>query len=205
MFAVAVGLAAAMSGPANANTVTLDFNSQPTGTLTTFTQSGYTITPQPGDPGDQVTIQNVGGTNVLVDGQPYDVYGSSMTITRTAGGTFNLVSFDLANLDNPGYGVASVGTGGGFRVELDGTPGGADAYVAGSSTFTTVAPGDLTNLTSLYVNFVSNVYEGLNLAIDNIVLSANASNVPEPLSMALLGTGVVGLGLARRRRSKIAG
>lgn len=184
-------------GAANASTVTLDLSGQPTGAIGTFTSNGYTVTPLPGDPGDQVNILNVGGSNVLVDGAPADVFGSQMLITRTAGGTFNLVSFDLANLQNPGYGVFPVGTGGGFRVELDGAPGGvADAYTTGSSTFTTVTPGNLTGLTSLYINFVSFTEESLDFAMDNIKLSANA--VPEPVSLTLLGIGVIGLGVVRR-------
>jgi len=195
MFSVAaIGLVAVLGGRADAGTIT--FDTQPTGTFSSFTEAGFTVTAIPGNPGDTSTIQNVGGTNqnVLVDGNPNDVFGTLTEITQTGGGLFSLVSLDVGNLDNPGSPIP-VSPGSGFRIEVSGVPGGDDVYGPGSSTFVTESPTDLTNLSALFVNLVS-FSGGQTFAVDNIVLTS----VPEPASMALLCAGLLGFGLIGRRK-----
>jgi len=193
---MAIGLCATVAAPARANIIT--FNGQPTGTITSFTEDGFTIESTPGNPGDTSTLQNVGGTNqnVLVDGNPNDPFGTVTRITRTDGGHFSLVSLDVGNLDNPGSPL-DVAPGSGLRIEINGVPSGGPAvFGPGSSTFTTVHPIDFTNLTELDINIVSVSDFAETFAVDNIVLAP----VPEPTSIALLCTGLAGLLLVRRRK-----
>ncbi|MFY9972052.1 MAG: PEP-CTERM sorting domain-containing protein [Roseiarcus sp.] len=193
MFAAATaGLVFGIGSYAHAATIT--FDTQPTGAISSFTEAGYTISSVPGDPGDIATIVNVGAPNqnVVVDGNPNDVYGTLMVITKTGGGSFNLVSLDVANLDNPGSPIP-VSPGGGFRIEVSGVPGGDDVYGPGSSTFVTESPTDLTNISQLDINIVSYTPEAATFAVDNIVLS---STVPEPSTWAMMLLGFAGLGYA---------
>jgi hypothetical protein len=193
MFALTTGLVFGIAGYAGAATIT--FDTQPTGAISSFTESGFTISSMTGDPGDVATIQNVGAPNenVVVDGNPDDVFGTLLVITKTGGGLFNLVSLDVANLSNPGSPI-SVSPGGGFRIEVSGVPGGDDVFGPGSSTFVTESPTDLTNISELDINLVSFTGAGATFAVDNIVLSAGT--VPEPSTWAMMLLGFAGLGFA---------
>jgi hypothetical protein len=204
MFAAATtGLVFGIGSYAGAATIT--FDAQPTGAISSFTEAGYTISSMVGDPGDVATIVNVGAPNenVVVDGNPNDVFGTLMVITKTGGGLFNLVSLEVANLSNPGSPIP-VSPGGGFRIEVSGVPGGDDVYGPGSSTFVTESPTDLTNISQLDINIVSFTPESATFAVDNIVLS---TTVPEPSTWAMMLLGFAGLGYAgygARRTARFA-
>jgi hypothetical protein len=204
MFAAATtGLVFGIGSYAGAATIT--FDAQPTGAISSFTEAGYTISSMVGDPGDVATIVNVGAPNenVVVDGNPNDVFGTLMVITKTGGGLFNLVSLEVANLSNPGSPIP-VSPGGGFRIEVSGVPGGDDVYGPGSSTFVTESPTDLTNISQLDINIVSFTPESATFAVDNIVLS---TTVPEPSTWAMMLFGFAGLGYAgygARRTARLA-
>jgi hypothetical protein len=200
MFAAATtGLVFGIGGYADAATIT--FDTQPTGAISSFTEAGFTITSTVGDPGDVATIQNVGAPNenVVVDGNPDDPFGTLLVIKKTGGGLFNLVSLDVANLDNPGSPI-EVFPGTGFRIEVSGVPGGDDVYGPGSSTFATESPTDLRNISELDINLVG-LAGGETFAVDNIVLS---SGVPEPSTWAMMMLGFVGLSLAGYRKARPA-
>jgi hypothetical protein len=185
--------------PVCASTATITFDTQPTGAISSFTEAGFTISSTVGDPGDVATIQNVGAPNenVVVDGNPNDVFGSLLVIKKTGGGLFNLVSLDVANLSNPGSPIP-VNPGSGFRIEVSGVPGGDDVYGPGSSTFVTESPTDLTNISQLDINLVSFTPNNATFAVDNIVLS---SAIPEPSTWAMMLLGFAGLGYAGFRRT----
>jgi PEP-CTERM motif len=185
--------------PVCASTATITFDTQPTGAISSFTEAGFTISSTVGDPGDIATIQNVGAPNenVVVDGNPNDVFGSLLVIKKTGGGLFNLVSLDVANLSNPGSPIP-VNPGSGFRIEVSGVPGGDDVYGPGSSTFVTESPTDLTNISQLDINLVSFTAANATFAVDNIVLN---SAIPEPSTWAMMLLGFAGLGYAGFRRT----
>ena len=193
----AICLSAGLTCEALAQTpYTLSFQSQPLGPLNGYSDGGYTISIFPGDPGDTINVQNVNGTNALVDGNPNDVYGSEIQITSTNGAAFNLLSFTLANLANDVGGPFSVQTGQGYRIEFDASNGAAAAYSTGSIDFNTVLPLGLTDITYLDLTIVSSSPDPV-LAIGDITLSS--LSVPEPASYALLGAAIIGLGFMRRK------
>jgi hypothetical protein len=187
--------------PICATAATITFDTQPTGAISSFTEAGFTISSTVGDPGDVATIQNVGAPNqnVVVDGNPFDVFGTLLVIKKTGGGLFNLKSLDVANLSNPGSPI-DVFPGSGFRIEVSGVPGGDDVFGPGSSTFVTESPTDLMNISELDINLVSSTPDGATFAVDNVVLSS-ASVIPEPSTWAMMLLGFAGLGFIGYRRA----
>ncbi len=178
----------------------IDFENQAPGQYSagySFTEGAFTVTALPGDPGNTMTIQDVGGSNgnVFVDGDIGDEYGTEIEITLTAGGTFDLNSLDVADLNNQGAGV---GCGSGTRIEVTFDIAGCLDYGPSSSTFTTETVG-VTGITDLYINIPS-VYPN-DFAVDNINVTADAA-APEPATFLLAGvTGLFGFAARRFRRS----
>lgn len=200
---MALGLICGLGESATAATLT--FNDQPAGSIGnggSFTEGAFTITSNPtGDAGNYVTIYDDGGTNVLVDGSPSDVFGTLAVITLTGGGLFDVQSLDVGNLD--GGGPVSVGCGGGFRIEVTSSLPGCADYGPGPGPFTTETL-NITGVSFLDVNLVSLTQEGLDYAVNNIVVNAESSvsGTPEPTTLLL---GIAGLtGLAARRRFRRA-
>lgn len=117
----------------------------------------------------------------------YDNYASAVTITKTAGGTFTLVSFDLADLFNDGSGgpMAFSYTDSGLHsttLILDNQIG-LQTYVFNFSGLTSFSVGG----------------NGTYFQLDNVVVDGVAA-VPEPATCALLIAGLGAVGVMTRRR-----
>ena len=130
------------------------------------------------------------------------VEGVQQTVATTTGTQYTL-SFWVGNIFDPGgiYGTTST-----VDVRLGGLGGTLLGAFTNSSTtrgtqvweqFTTsfTATGSSTTLDFLNADPGSDNSNGL----DNVVLTVGATGIPEPGTLSLLGLGIIGLGLVRRR------
>jgi hypothetical protein len=128
--------------------------------------------------------------------------GSNATLTPSGGGTFSIQSIELAHLYQGAFDAQSFT----FTGNLSGGGTVSQTFTIGPQVqFATFMPflfdASWTNLLS--VDFAQQDYSYYQFT--NIVLNGASSTVPEPASMMLLGTGLVGVfGAARRRFSKTA-
>lgn len=118
----------------------------------------------------------------------FDNYAAAVTIAKTAGGHFTLVSFDLADLFNDGSGGPMP-----FRYT-----DGAGLHI------TTLILDNQVGLQTFVFNFsgltsFSIGGSGTFFQLDNVVVDGVAA-VPEPATFALLIAGLGAVGLVTRRR-----
>jgi hypothetical protein len=137
---------------------------------------------------------NYGGPGMFVN-QP----GSNVNLTKSDGGTFSIDQIWLAHLNGGTWGAQAFTftgnlTGGGVILQTF-TIG---AQAAGNPVFMPF------NFDAGWTNLINVSFSPQNYSyyqFTNILLDAGpATTVPEPASMALLGTGLVGVFAAARRR-----
>jgi hypothetical protein len=187
---LALCLCSALS--ARAGTITFNTLPQP-GPNTTFvgfnyTEIGFTfsslgglLTPNTGS-GDYT------GTGTLISG------GGPINLVAAVASPFNVTSIDVSELNRGFFPITMTFTGllqgGGTVTQTFVTNG-----VFGLDTFNLTG---FTNLSSLAINSAG----GATFQIDNVNVSSSTAPVPEPTTMLLLGTGLVGITAKVRKRRK---
>ena len=183
---------------ANATVITFDpINSNTTKVYPSYTESGFQFT------NDFVyasafgswgsTESNYAGSQAL-----FNNANAGTTFSKVGGGSFTLNSIDLSELSYaPSYS-------GSITVDIIGqlAGGGTVSYAAildlmfGFETFNF---GNLfSEVTSVYLKQDTYLF----FQFDNVTINESSSPVPEPISMLLFGTGIVGIGGYIRKRFK---
>jgi len=209
-------VASCVGGGVTISAVTIDFTPPPgggAGCIQTGSTTAVTYTGAPGalGPGVPGTIQDlVLGGGVVLDfmiftGHPnlqFDLSGLGPGVANTA---------CAATFTNPALPACSVAAGNPFLLAPNGN----------GTTITLPANGiarDASGIISTWAGAYTTQFAGLTpQQIQNVILSGGSvsnvyfgtfavttTNVPEPTSMRLLGGGLIGLGLAVRRRQKKA-
>jgi hypothetical protein len=193
LFAATLAASFACAAPhAVAAPVVIDFEGvatpgEQTAVGNNYAENGFNFF-NPGAPNDAAIIgqvsQNTSGSDYYTWNSP--AANNPVTLTALVGSGFSLLSLDVGS--KSGFSFAN------FDIIGDYVGGGSITFnVLGASNFTNVALTGFSDLSNVKFAFVSGDYG----AIDNLVTS-----VPEPMSVTLVGLGLLGLALARRRAAE---
>lgn len=188
---------AASTLAAHAAPVTINFNTlggANDSTFSTYSESGFTVSAQSG------TWIVASGSGSFGDPEPDIFTEPSGTLAVTdGGGLFNFDSLDL------GFFTASDGS---ENYTITGFSNGTQVYTQTGSlsdntsqTFLTLNGTHQSTAITSFTIALSGNDDGIN--VDNIDLNTVAAATPEPSTLALFGTGILGLaGAARRKFSR---
>jgi hypothetical protein len=191
LLATAAAIGLALAAPAQAGTITFDglAGANLSAFPAAYVEDGFTVTPTSGS-----WFQGQGFGNPLpsaVLGPVGDIEDGSLTIT---GGLFSFVSVDGVSSNN----LTTT------TVQMQGLRDGVEVFwvstfLEANDPFATLeAP--FANVIDTLVLTVLPGFVASSVNLDNIVLTPfEPTGVPLPASAALLGAGLLGLGLARRR------
>ncbi len=187
---IAALVAMVASPVAYASTVMFDFEDQPFGAVTPLVSSAGGLSANFASPTDSASFQISGGFyktltgNYLTSPGPDFTTGNTLTITFSQG--VRAIDFAFATDTDP---KLSLLTDTGISASATGyAPGGSFLYPEG---VLAVAGG--------YFRSVTLSSSALSFAIDNLAVT-----VPEPQTLSIVGLGLAGAGLARRRRTRAA-
>jgi hypothetical protein len=207
--AAVIGASCLAASPGFASVITFDsVPSSGNPILTTLTTDGFTFTS-----GHFHTLDTRLGfvdEGTIYIAEEAGSLGLPITMARSSGGVFDLTGFDGAEVfvtPNTSFPDADIlravgSIFGGGTITATFTLDGIRDGLGGVRDFQTfVMPAGWTNLTSVTFDGLLNIEGPGGISLDNIVVDETGAPIPEPGTLLLVGSGLIGLAARRRRPS----